>query len=311
MDQDGKPLVVYRRDDENFTVFDFDKTQKTDAGWLGKGFYFYGDQAEAERAYGYGKNLRSFYLKAENPYYISQEEYNELVNADDKTVSAEFTQRLIEDGYDSVYWNGDLRQEWVVFEPTQIKSATDNVGTFDPANPDIRFSVAEEERAQRWAEILLPVVSSQHIIPSICQAEIQADEDQEKQAYSGDADGWNIIGLFLFRHDSCDTAVSGKDQEHRQGCDPEIEPTACDSHTGFGAADLKPSELIRDKPESVGKEPGKCAVDQDEQQFLPYRCEPEGLFHHQAAEHTGNEYAEEQPEQDQSRHYFFFFARTS
>ena len=30
--------------------------------------------------------------------------------------------------------------ETVVFEPTQIKSATDNIGTFDGSNPDIRYS---------------------------------------------------------------------------------------------------------------------------------------------------------------------------
>lgn len=32
---------------------------------------------------------------------------------------------------------------FVVFNPTQIKSATDNIGTFDPENPDIRFSLEE------------------------------------------------------------------------------------------------------------------------------------------------------------------------
>ena len=137
---EGNPLVVYRRDNERFTVFDFNKTQKHDAGWLGKGFYFYGDKNEAERAYGYGQNLRAFYLKAENPYYISEDEYDELVNANDKKKSAAFTEQLIEDGYDSVYWNGDLRQEWVVFKPNQIKSATDNNGEYSLNNLDIRYS---------------------------------------------------------------------------------------------------------------------------------------------------------------------------
>ncbi len=150
VDSEGNPLIVYRRDNERFNIFDFNKTQQTDAGWLGKGFYFYGDRSEAERSYAYGKNLRQFYLRAENPYYITEEEYNELVEANDKEKSAEFTQRLIDEGYDSVYWNGDLRQEWVVFEPTQIKSATDNVGTFSNENPDIRFSLVSD--AKKMAE---------------------------------------------------------------------------------------------------------------------------------------------------------------
>lgn len=55
-------------------------------------------------------------------------------------------------GYDGImldydghrYVNG-VREDvktYIVFAPNQIKSATDNVGTFDPENPDIRFSPA-------------------------------------------------------------------------------------------------------------------------------------------------------------------------
>ena len=150
VDKDGKPLVVYRRDNEAFTVFDFTKTQQNDAGWLGKGFYFYGDKGEAESATGYGKNLRAFYLNIRNPYHITSEEYNRLVEADDPKVSREFTERLKAEGYDGVYWNGDLRQEWAAFEPTQIKSATDNTGAFDPQNPDIRFSIARTRKGERF-----------------------------------------------------------------------------------------------------------------------------------------------------------------
>jgi hypothetical protein len=35
--------------------------------------------------------------------------------------------------------------EYIAFSPNQIKSATDNVGTYDSANPDIRFQESEEE----------------------------------------------------------------------------------------------------------------------------------------------------------------------
>ena len=55
----------------------------------------------------------------------------------------EFRQWLENNGYDGVMQskNGD---EVVAFYPNQIKSATDNVGTFDKNNPDIRFSVAPQ-----------------------------------------------------------------------------------------------------------------------------------------------------------------------
>ena len=39
--------------------------------------------------------------------------------------------------------NGVDVETYIVFSPTQIKSATDNVGTFDRENPDIRFSVGD------------------------------------------------------------------------------------------------------------------------------------------------------------------------
>lgn len=42
----------------------------------------------------------------------------------------------------------------MVFENTQIKSATDNIGTFDGGNPDIRYSIDEldeEEYARQQA----------------------------------------------------------------------------------------------------------------------------------------------------------------
>ena len=43
------------------------------------------------------------------------EEYNWLIE-----ISKEFTKELISDGYDGVYYNGNMRGETVVFEPEQI-----------------------------------------------------------------------------------------------------------------------------------------------------------------------------------------------
>ena len=51
------------------------------------------------------------------------------------------------DGFMTRNENGDT--VYVVFSPTQIKSATENVGTFDPENPDIRFSLGEFSEADQ------------------------------------------------------------------------------------------------------------------------------------------------------------------
>ena len=48
---------------------------------------------------------------------------------------------LVEDGKA----NGNMVETYIVFEPTQIKSATDNIGTFDGSNPDIRYSLSETD----------------------------------------------------------------------------------------------------------------------------------------------------------------------
>ncbi len=44
--------------------------------------------------------------------------------------------------YDGVYMNDDNGVEtYIAFSPSQVKSATDNIGTFDPNNADIRYSM--------------------------------------------------------------------------------------------------------------------------------------------------------------------------
>ena len=60
-------------------------------------------------------------------------------------------------GYDGVVEkvkSGDKEgRVYVAFSPTQIKSATENVGTFDAGNPDIRYSISMAEQAA-WDEVL-------------------------------------------------------------------------------------------------------------------------------------------------------------
>jgi len=49
-------------------------------------------------------------------------------------------------GYDGVFvTNGEEVEEIVVFDPRQVKSATANVGTFDPADPDLRRNPRRSE----------------------------------------------------------------------------------------------------------------------------------------------------------------------
>ena len=136
-DENGEPKVFYHNTNADFFAFNpLYNGSSTDAGWLGDGFYFYGDPSEGQD---YGEKKMSVFLNIREPYYASEEENRSLSEQNDRSASLEFREERESEGYDGVYFNGDLRQETVVFSPTQIKSATDNVGAFDKGNDDIRF----------------------------------------------------------------------------------------------------------------------------------------------------------------------------
>lgn len=115
--RDGSPKIFYHGSNTSFEKFDPSKIgTSTDAGWLGWGFYFYGDPREAMH---YG-NLRSFFLNVKELYVATDEENEELANLDSPEASKNFTQMVKDEGCDGVYYNGNLRQEIVVFDPDQI-----------------------------------------------------------------------------------------------------------------------------------------------------------------------------------------------
>ena len=67
----------------------------------------------------------------------------------DQIGSYMFTAAAIQDGYDGVIVDrGEGYKEYVVFEPSQIKSATDNIGLFSKENNDIRYHFIGEQGAQ-------------------------------------------------------------------------------------------------------------------------------------------------------------------
>ncbi len=141
LDENGEPLVVKHGTPYTFHSFDVGKQQQNDAGWLGTGFYFYGKNDVYAAGYARGGRVISAFLNIRNPYYATYEEMERLAELNDKEESRRFTEELIEEGYDGVYYDGDLNGECVAFSPDQIKSATDNDGSFSGNSDDIRFSI--------------------------------------------------------------------------------------------------------------------------------------------------------------------------
>lgn len=175
VDENDEPLVVYHSTQKDFVVFDENKQS-------GYGLHFGTPEQATMRTAGEGKNLMPSYLRIDNPrrskdtgmswksqiraaksaghdgvIYLNRFEgipreaferaTNELAtkhktnpnNVDFSKLSDEEFRKLLPEARDS----------YIVFKPEQIKSATDNAGTFDPSNPNILFSREEDP----WTEV--------------------------------------------------------------------------------------------------------------------------------------------------------------
>lgn len=117
VDKNGEPKIMYHGSPNDFEEFDSSKGKKNDAGWLGEGIYFYDNEEDAGQ---YGK-VKGYYLNIRNPYFATNEDNENLANANDPIESKKFTDRLKSEGYDGVYYNGNLRGETVVFDNNQVR----------------------------------------------------------------------------------------------------------------------------------------------------------------------------------------------
>lgn len=167
VNEDGTPKVMYHGTAEEFWAFE--KRKANDALGrrmglgAGKGKFYLSEYEGVGRAaansaasMGRGNNPRVMELYVSAQKVMDRAEYDRrLVNAYEKYPNsrpgsvaydykardkaiAEVDKAIRKEGYDGV-WDRDSG-EMFVYDPTQIKSATDNVGTFDPEKPDIRYS---------------------------------------------------------------------------------------------------------------------------------------------------------------------------
>jgi hypothetical protein len=78
------------------------------------------------------------------------EEWENKVNEANRNAKALVDDYFKNSNYDGVIVNNDVgsfgrsTKTFIAFENTQVKSATDNIGTFDGNNPDIRYSLDED-----------------------------------------------------------------------------------------------------------------------------------------------------------------------
>ena len=179
VNEDGSPKVMYHGTTKDFNEFII--AQKVNRAGMPDGFYFTSnvDEANNYASKNDGANIMPVYLNVKNPFDLSKKNKitNEMVMQfrdelrkenpnlpfewikekvslfkekaerggfpfPNITFSTGAMKRVFEvGGYDGLL-DGD--RHVVAFEPNQIKSATGNIGTFDPANPDIRYSLRSQ-----------------------------------------------------------------------------------------------------------------------------------------------------------------------
>ena len=125
VNEKGEPLMMYHGTSSDFNIFDKKLIKSTN---YGKGFYFTSDLSKAQQ---YGENIKAVYLDVKNPLDLTTSandaEFNKWYNKKNSPY----------DGYIVSFNDGEKMV--VVNSSSQIKSATDNIGTFDANNPDIRY----------------------------------------------------------------------------------------------------------------------------------------------------------------------------
>jgi ADP-Ribosyltransferase in polyvalent proteins/D-alanyl-D-alanine carboxypeptidase/Type III restriction enzyme, res subunit len=158
VDADDNPLVVYHATPTSFNVF---KPGGKDVRVSGPAMWFTSDREVYPAAHhvgGYegkyvrGTNVMPVFLSVQNPVRVTNSNQQELgkhfgigaESAFPRLLTPAAVKAMKEAGHDGVFlWAGDnqtaVPDELVVFDPTQIKSAIGNRGTFSPTSPNILY----------------------------------------------------------------------------------------------------------------------------------------------------------------------------
>lgn len=135
VDSAGKPLVVYHGTTRDFSSFD-SGAKRNLMGGDAQGLYFtvFPEDASNYAAYpkngdSTGANVMPVYLSLQNPKVVDADTFEQAF------ISKAARDQLESQGFDGMMTTD--KSEVIAFRPEQVKSATGNAGTFDPADPSI------------------------------------------------------------------------------------------------------------------------------------------------------------------------------
>lgn len=138
VDENGEPLVVYHNSNADINIFDKNKigtNGSSEGGLFGEGFYF-----STNKDYNniFGNKEYAVFLNIKNP--ITDERTIKEIQAFKPSIDT-IKSAYNKDGLIGINESENNTVEYVAYDSNQIKSATDNIGTFDDNNSDIRYRV--------------------------------------------------------------------------------------------------------------------------------------------------------------------------
>ena len=152
VDELGRPRVMYHGTKDDFDGFDLKKAGRSDPGLVGRALYFTPSPEQASSIaesafYGRGEapNVIPVYVSLQNPVTINDGRFPDgasLHDAHPSGISSESAARLQKKlrqaGYDGAIFviAGEITQV-VAFDPSQVKSAIGNPGTYCSASPHL------------------------------------------------------------------------------------------------------------------------------------------------------------------------------
>lgn len=195
-----------------------------------------------------GPNLMPVYVSAQDPFdYNDSTHRNDLYRqlqksynfSDDpnimyeiklgkwETIESQVVQEAIKKlGHDGFYISEGGQRNLAVYNPSQIKSATGNIGTFDKSNPDIRYSLrdatdrfdpAEIEQASQQRYKSKNKLVDMPIIDFLKLAEFGFDKQKEILAQKREQEGMKFTSIpYLYmEREGNNLRVTGHEGRHR------------------------------------------------------------------------------------------------
>jgi hypothetical protein len=171
VDENGDPKVMYHSTEATEDFSEFDTTRRASGG---EGSWFSGTPSSYGMERDGGGRIMPVYLSLKNPKVIGERDPSDVLK-----------KRFMEQGHDGVVFMRDGKiVTAVAFRPNQIKSATGNIGTYDPDNADIRYSregVMEQPAAEPEAGQPKPTRLNIFGDPVLGSWSIQVDPKMELQ----------------------------------------------------------------------------------------------------------------------------------